>query len=395
MRPCFGRRRRRPRHRLSRDVSRLRRRARQAGAPRRHGRCQDRSSAAVLRDCAGRARQGPEADQLAAGPLSRSGARLRNDCAEAGGAAAARRARRQPARRAQRRHRRDDGAAAAARAASRQSAYRSLPTGATTPRSGRSRPGRTRSAREWGFGGKFVVGYSGNLGRAHEYATLLDAAERLRSEPDLAFLFIGGGHGTEALKRDVEARGLGTLFAFRPYQPASVLSQSLAPAGRALDLAAARDGRPDRAEQVLRRRRGGTSDHRGRRSRRRTRRPGQPASLRPRRRARRRQQLRLGDSRLAAGRGLAPRTRSQRPHVARPPPETLTRVRTMAGTPSNGWRPRRNRRVKGRALSGPPARFRAARCIEGGRTATKKAAPKGGQVLDRIGRQLRTHRPSP
>ena len=80
---------------------------------------------------------------------------------------------------------------------------------------------------EWGFGDKFVVGYSGNLGRAHEFATLLDAAERLRGEPDLVFLFIGGGHGIESLKREVEQRGLGAMFAFRPYQPASMLSQSL------------------------------------------------------------------------------------------------------------------------------------------------------------------------
>ena len=28
---------------------------------------------------------------------------------------------------------------------------------------------------EWGLTGRFVVGYSGNLGRAHEYQTLLDA----------------------------------------------------------------------------------------------------------------------------------------------------------------------------------------------------------------------------
>ena len=80
---------------------------------------------------------------------------------------------------------------------------------------------------DWGFKGKFVVGYSGNLGRAHEYATLLDAAERLRDVPDLAFLFVGGGHGVVALKGEVEQRGLGAMFAFRPYQPAAMLSQSL------------------------------------------------------------------------------------------------------------------------------------------------------------------------
>ena len=29
--------------------------------------------------------------------------------------------------------------------------------------------------REWGLDDKFVVGYSGNLGRAHEFATFVDA----------------------------------------------------------------------------------------------------------------------------------------------------------------------------------------------------------------------------
>ncbi len=39
----------------------------------------------------------------------------------------------------------------------------------------------------WGLEDKFVIGYSGNLGRAHEYATLLDAAELLRDEPEIVF----------------------------------------------------------------------------------------------------------------------------------------------------------------------------------------------------------------
>ncbi|MBG0799942.1 hypothetical protein IYW40_00115 [Methylocystis sp. H4A] len=42
-----------------------------------------------------------------------------------------------------------------------------------------------------GLEDKFVIGYSGNLGRAHEYATLLDAAELLRDQPEIGFLFIG------------------------------------------------------------------------------------------------------------------------------------------------------------------------------------------------------------
>src|SRR5262249_818742 len=47
--------------------------------------------------------------------------------------------------------------------------------------------------REWGLGDRFVVGYSGNLGRGHEFETVLGAAERMRGDQSLCFLFIGGG----------------------------------------------------------------------------------------------------------------------------------------------------------------------------------------------------------
>ena len=80
---------------------------------------------------------------------------------------------------------------------------------------------------EWGLGGKFVVGYSGNLGRAHEYETLLAAAEALRDERDLVFLFIGGGASMEGLRAEARARGIGNLL-FRPYQPDERLPESLA-----------------------------------------------------------------------------------------------------------------------------------------------------------------------
>src|SRR5262249_29975552 len=38
--------------------------------------------------------------------------------------------------------------------------------------------------REWGLDDEFVVGYSGNLGRAHDYETMLDAIIRLDGEPE-------------------------------------------------------------------------------------------------------------------------------------------------------------------------------------------------------------------
>jgi glycosyltransferase involved in cell wall biosynthesis len=79
----------------------------------------------------------------------------------------------------------------------------------------------------WGLKDKFVLGYSGNLGRAHEYGTLLAAAALLKDEADLVFLFIGGGRLIEDLRREAERRGLADRFRFRPYQPAEALAQSL------------------------------------------------------------------------------------------------------------------------------------------------------------------------
>lgn len=81
---------------------------------------------------------------------------------------------------------------------------------------------------EWGLADKFVVGYSGNLGRPHEYETLIEAAEILRDEPDLVFLFIGGGHLIQPLREEAGRRNLSAMFRFWPYQPADALPQSLA-----------------------------------------------------------------------------------------------------------------------------------------------------------------------
>jgi glycosyltransferase involved in cell wall biosynthesis len=80
---------------------------------------------------------------------------------------------------------------------------------------------------EWGFGEAFVIGYSGNLGRAHEFETLLGAATLLVQRDDIIFLMIGGGHESARLAARVDAQGLSARFQFRPYQPRERLSESL------------------------------------------------------------------------------------------------------------------------------------------------------------------------
>jgi glycosyltransferase involved in cell wall biosynthesis len=78
-------------------------------------------------------------------------------------------------------------------------------------------------------GDAFILGHSGNLGRAHDVDTLLAAADLLREEP-FVFLIVGGGAGLASLRRGVEARGLGDRFRFLPYQPRERLADTLAAA---------------------------------------------------------------------------------------------------------------------------------------------------------------------
>lgn len=86
-----------------------------------------------------------------------------------------------------------------------------------------------RLRQAWGLEGKFVVAYSGNLGRAHEIGTVLDAiaqVERDDEEHYIAWLFIGGGALVPELKRQVAARRLRSAL-FHPYQPRQLLAESL------------------------------------------------------------------------------------------------------------------------------------------------------------------------
>jgi colanic acid biosynthesis glycosyl transferase WcaI len=75
--------------------------------------------------------------------------------------------------------------------------------------------------------GKFVFGHSGNLGRAHEFDTVLGAAERLRDDTHIVFLMIGGGKRFDELARIVKQRGLDGTFRFMPYQDRAMLPSSL------------------------------------------------------------------------------------------------------------------------------------------------------------------------
>lgn len=83
---------------------------------------------------------------------------------------------------------------------------------------------------EWGFGSEtIVIGYSGNLGRAHDAQTMLEAAKLLPSETaaSVKLLFIGGGAKHALLASAMADPRLGAVIERRPYRPRSELGQSL------------------------------------------------------------------------------------------------------------------------------------------------------------------------
>ena len=90
-------------------------------------------------------------------------------------------------------------------------------------------PGESQTRARLGLNGKFVLGYSGNFGRSHEFHTLLAAARHLQGDLDFAFLMTGGGARASQLREAVERASL-TSFHFQRYQPAQLLSDSMAAA---------------------------------------------------------------------------------------------------------------------------------------------------------------------
>jgi colanic acid biosynthesis glycosyl transferase WcaI len=72
---------------------------------------------------------------------------------------------------------------------------------------------------------RFVVGYSGNLGRAHDAQTMLAAMRKLRDDGDIEFVITGGGAQLDAIR----AERLPNVR-FAGYAPRERLSESLSAA---------------------------------------------------------------------------------------------------------------------------------------------------------------------
>lgn len=90
------------------------------------------------------------------------------------------------------------------------------------------RPVATSALREQ-FGDRFVVMYSGNLGLAQPFATILDAAARLRDVPRVLFVFIGSGARRTWIEQRATTTDLPNVC-FLPYQPKNQLAESLSAA---------------------------------------------------------------------------------------------------------------------------------------------------------------------
>jgi glycosyltransferase involved in cell wall biosynthesis len=79
---------------------------------------------------------------------------------------------------------------------------------------------------EHGLDGTFVVMYSGNMGLAHTFGPLLEAAEQLQNDPDVVFLFVGDGPRRGVVEASARTRGLSNVR-FLPFQPVERLAESL------------------------------------------------------------------------------------------------------------------------------------------------------------------------
>jgi colanic acid biosynthesis glycosyl transferase WcaI len=80
---------------------------------------------------------------------------------------------------------------------------------------------------------KFVVLYSGNLGRAHTFDAVVAAMTALRADPTIVFVFVGAGHRLPELRAAAERAKLGNVRFF-DYVPRAKLGDALSSANVSL-----------------------------------------------------------------------------------------------------------------------------------------------------------------
>jgi hypothetical protein len=75
-------------------------------------------------------------------------------------------------------------------------------------------------------GGTFTIMYSGNHSPSNPLTTVLDAAVRLKDDPTIKFLFVGGGIGKKEVEQYIAQHQLSNVLSL-PYQPLADLRYSL------------------------------------------------------------------------------------------------------------------------------------------------------------------------
>ncbi|MCA1909020.1 MAG: glycosyltransferase family 4 protein [Magnetospirillum sp.] len=84
------------------------------------------------------------------------------------------------------------------------------------------RPRDQDLAEQWGLAGKFVLGYVGTHGMAHGLVNVLDAAEHLRDDDRIRFLFVGAGAERQMLMDEAVRRQLPNVV-FQGMQPKEMM----------------------------------------------------------------------------------------------------------------------------------------------------------------------------
>ncbi len=86
--------------------------------------------------------------------------------------------------------------------------------------------GENPTIKKWNLHGKFVVCYSGNIGRFHDMETIMEAVKALNSHPEILFLFIGEGYKKKVIIDYALKYGL-THCQFHSYVPREELGSVL------------------------------------------------------------------------------------------------------------------------------------------------------------------------
>lgn len=84
-------------------------------------------------------------------------------------------------------------------------------------------------SRQYGLDQHFVVMYAGNLGLSQGLEHVLAAADLLKEQKEILFVFVGDGASRQMLVEETERRGLQNVM-FLPFQPRNRLPEVLASA---------------------------------------------------------------------------------------------------------------------------------------------------------------------